>query len=349
MRTLVTGASGFVGTHLVKRLLEQGRSVRVLLHKDTPEPAHFRDFAVERIVGDIRDAACVRQAVQEMDIVYHLAAVISIDEHEPKDLLEQVNVEGTRHVAEACLAEGVKRLIHMSSIHALSCWPREQAIDETRALALDPQTHLAYDNTKARGEQAILDAVAKGLDAVTVNPVGIFGPEDYQPSPTGEVLHQLLYRRLPGLVRSGFHWVDVRDVVDAAIAAETRGETGQRYILTSEYIPITDIAAWVRTWTGVSTPRFAAPMWLARMSAPFVMAWSRWRGNRPLFTRESMEILRNHQLLHATRAQQVLGFSPRPIRTCIWDALRSIEDRGLFPKGHSMTNTLLPDPRAKIE
>ncbi|MCB9638557.1 MAG: NAD-dependent epimerase/dehydratase family protein [Myxococcales bacterium] len=336
MRTLVTGASGFVGTHLVKGLLAQGREVRVLLQKGVPEPEHFRDLPVERMEGDTRDEACVREAVKGMDIVHHLAAVISIDENEPKDLLLQVNGEGARNVAEACLAEGVKRMVHFSSIHALSCWPRDQAIDESRPLALDPKTHLAYDNSKATGESYVLDAVKRGLNAVILNPVGIFGPEDFQPSPTGEVLHQLLYRRLPGLVRSGFHWVDVRDVAEAALAAETKGTVGQRYILTSEYIPITEMASWIRKWTGVATPRFAAPMWLAAWSAPLVVWWSRMRGNRPLFTKESVEILGNHQLLDAKLAAQDLGFSPRPVRQCIWDSLQSLYDRGLFPEGHKM-------------
>jgi len=322
--TLVTGASGFVGNNLVRHLLQLGRSVRALANGNNES---LDGLDIERVDGDIREPAAMKRAMRKIDVVYHVAAAISIDNDERRRQLETVNVAGTANVVEACLAANVRRLIHFSSIHALSWKPKDQPIDETRELALEPSLHLPYDCTKANGEQRVLEGIRRGLDAVILNPVGIFGPGDFGPSPGGEFLLQLANRQLPGLVNGGYYWVDVRDVASAAVAAEHRGHCGARYILASEFATFQSIGRWVQEVTGAKPPRFTFPVWLAQAIAPFAVRRSRRTGLRPLITPESIQIVTCHQKIATTKARDELGFVPRPVRDSVQDAIRWLLER----------------------
>jgi len=205
--------------------------------------------------------------------------------------------------------------------------PKSESIDESRALAITEE-HLAYDRSKALAEEVVLAAVQQGLDAVILNPVGIIGPFDFEPSPMGELLLQLAHREMPGLVKAGFFWVDVRDVATASIAAEQRGRTGERYILHGEYGLVTSLAKQVQDVTGRRPPLFTAPLWLARLVAPGAEAWSRITGNRPLFTRESIQILACHQRIETQKAVQELGFHARPLSETVNDTLQWFKEAG---------------------
>ena len=321
--TLVTGATGLVGNNLVRHLLRIGRPVRALVFGDG---ACLDGLDIERVAGDIRDPACVRQAMQGAEAVYHLAAAISIDDDHRRAGLTSVNVEGTANVVQACLDAGVRRLVHFSSIHALSYHPRNRAIDESRSLALDPERHLPYDHAKAKGEMSVLEGVERGLDAVILNPVGIFGPYDFGPSTGGELLLQLGRRKLPVLVKGGFYWVDVRDVVQAAVAAEERGRKGHRYILAGEYATFGSIAKWVHETTGARPPRLNVPIWFARSVAPMTAWTSRLAGRRPLFTPEAMRIVTCHQRIETKKAAEELGFHPRPIRDSVRESIAWLQE-----------------------
>ena len=174
--------------------------------------------------------------------------------------------------------------------------------------------------------QAVLAGIEQGLNAVILNPVGIFGPNDFAPSPGGEFILQLLRRKLPGLVQAGYHWVDVRDVVVAAIAAENRGHTGERYILAGDYASFKEIANWVCETTGVRRPLFNVPVWIAKIVAPFAVMYSRWLGIRPLVTPEAVQIVECHQKISTEKAAVELGFRNRPIKETITDTTLWIQD-----------------------
>ena len=331
MLTLVTGASGLVGNNLIRHLLQIGRPVRALIYESDEslhglEDESLRGLKIDRVAGDVRDPAGLKQAMEGVDVVYHLAAAISIDDDHRRADVDSVNIDGTANVVQACLDAGVKRLIHFSSIHAISSFPKDQAIDESRALALDPARHLQYDRSKANGEMKVLEGVRRGLDAVILNPVGIFGPNDFTPSPGGELLLQLARRKLPGLVRAGYYWVDVRDVVHAAVAAEQRGRRGHRYILAGEYATFKSIANLVQQATGARPPRLNVPIWLAKAAAPLAAWFSRRAGQRPLITPETMQIITCHQKIETAKAAEELGFRPRPIRESVRDAINWLQD-----------------------
>ncbi len=317
--TLVTGGSGFVGNNLVRHLLSLGRRVRVLSQR----PARsLEGLEVDVVTGDLFDAEQLDRAMAGVEVVYHLAAVISIDRREDRSLMMRVNVEGTRRVVAAALKNGVRRFVHLGSIHALSYAPRNRPIDESRKLAHQTDPHaLPYDLSKAAGQRIVTEGVERGLDAVILNPVGIIGPYDFNPSAAGEMLLQLMQRRLPGLVRAGYYWVDARDVAAAAVAAELRGKTGEHYIVKGEYATFARIADYVYQDTGVKPPKINVPVWTARGVAPMAVWLSRFTGRRPLVTPEAIEIVSRHQNIETDKAEQELGFQHRPLQTTISDSI----------------------------
>jgi dihydroflavonol-4-reductase len=311
MRVAVTGATGHIGANLVRVLAARGDQVRALVHDDG---RGLKGVPVEEVRADVRDLASLKKGFAGVDLVFHLAARISIAPGDSAEV-DAVNVGGTRNVVDACLAAGVKRLCHFSSIHALSPEPRDGTVDEARPLA--EGSWLPYDRSKAAGEREIKKGVERGLDAVTVNPTAVLGPYDYRPSPLGSVLLDLYHRRLPGLVDGGFDWVDVRDVVAGALAAAAKGRTGERYLLGGTRRTVLELARTVEKVTGSRPPRFVSPMWLARASAPFATGWARLTGRRARLTAESLHALRNHQRVSHDKATRELGYQPRPLEDTV--------------------------------
>lgn len=222
MPVVVTGASGHVGANLVRRLLDQRRKVRVVVHSDVRA---LEGLGVERVSADVLDPASLLRAFAGAGVVYHLAARISIRRSDRR-LVQAVNATGTRNVVRACRECGAGRLVHFSSIHALRAEPAGEPVDESRPLALG-RNCLPYDRSKAMAEEAVLEGIQEGLDAVIVNPTAVIGPNDFKPSHMGEVIWKLMHGRLPVLVRGGFNWVDVRDVVEGACAAAEKGAAGR--------------------------------------------------------------------------------------------------------------------------
>ena len=259
----------------------------------------------------------MHKALSGAEVVYHLAARISVT-GDPDGMVRKINVEGTRNVANACLRDGVRRLVHFSSIHAFRQRPLDQPLDETRAPAQTPRSP-AYDRSKAAGEQEVLAAVSAGLDAVIVNPSGVLGPHDYRPSRMGAVFLGLYRRRFPAMVEGGFNWVDVRDVVRSAIAAEKKGRRGERYLLAGRWVAIPDLARQFGEVSGARIPPWVSPMWMARIGAPFVSTVSRITRTTPLFTSESLEALRSNRDVRRDKAERELGHASRPIRETLAD------------------------------
>ncbi len=314
MTDVVTGASGHVGANLVRALLAQGRRVRAVVHSDA---SALEGLDVERVQGDVTDPASLGRAFDGAEIVYHLAARISIT-GDPDGRVRAVNVDGVRNVARAALASRVRRVVHCSSIHAFRLDGGGRAIDESSPRA--DASSGAYDRSKAAGEAELRRVIDDGLDAVVVNPSGILGPFDFGPSRMGQVLRLLRARRMPGLVDGGFNWVDVRDVVGGMLAASERGRTGENYLLAGHWHSTLEIARFAEEVTATPPPSLVVPMWLARASAPFATVVDRIAGREPLFTSEGLAALRAHREVDGSKAARELGFIARPIRTSVADA-----------------------------
>ncbi len=323
MTVVVTGATGHIGANLVRALIDKGRPTRCLVHVNRQA---LTGLNTEIVQGDIRDQESLCRAFRGAEVIYHLAANISLFMDDwPR--LESVNVIGTRNVVEACLRAGVRRLVHFSSIHALVQEPLSTPVDESRPLVASRRCP-PYDRSKAAAEKEVQRGIERGLDAVIINPTAIIGPHDYQPSYFGEALLALARRKLPGLVTGGFDWVDVRDVVEGAMRAEEQAPTGARYLLSGHWVSMCDIAAMVAEITGVSAPSFACPLWLARLGAPVVTAFGGLNKKWPLYTSVSMRALRSNRDISHERATRELGYQPRPFRETLIDTLRWFEENG---------------------
>jgi dihydroflavonol-4-reductase len=320
MTVLVTGAAGHLGGNLVQALLGQGRSVRVLIHRDRRA---VQDLDVEIVQGDVRDLAGLKRAFQGCEVVYHLAAAISLG---MKDWpwLDEVNVRGTRNVVQACLEAGVRRLIHVSSVHALEQRPLGLPVDERRPLA-DTAKDPPYVRSKAAADKQVWKGIERGLDAVILYPSGMIGPHDYKPSHFGEVLWALARGKLPALVGGGYDWVDVRDVCQGAIRAETTVGAGESVVLSGHWRSLPELAATIEDLTKVRAPRLVVPRWLAKVGLPIAPLIFRLESGRSLYTRASLFALRSNPQVSHGKATKVLGYRPRPIEHTLADTIRWFE------------------------
>jgi len=328
---VVTGAPGHIGNNLVRTLLGQGRgeAVRCMVLRGESLKS-LEGLDVEIVEGDVRDPSSLDAAFAGADVVYHLASVISlIPGH--VNLLEEVNVRGARNVAEACLRNGVRRLVYTSSIHALAEPPHGTPIDDSAPI--DPAlTPLAYSKSKARGTLEVLDVASRGQDVVILFPTGVVGPYDFKPSEVGQMVLDYAHGRIPVRLLGGYDFVDVRDVAQGHILACEKGTPGGKYILHGEYISVDDVMKELTMLTGVSLPRFCLPFSVAKAAAA-VFSWaSAVTGAKPPFNTDSFATLQGNSLVCSNRAESELTFVPRGIRESLRDTVLWFRQIGLLPE-----------------
>lgn len=331
MTVLVTGAAGHIGANLVRTLLSRGERVRVLVRNSQRALA---GLDVERVTGDVRDPDAARRATAGVDVVYHLAAQISIS-GDPRGLVRAVNVDGVRSIAEAALAAGVRRLVHCSSVHAFDLYREGTSgveVDERWPRVPDEPSHFAYDRSKAAGERALREVMGRGLDAVIVHPSGVIGPYDFGPSRMGRMFLQLYRRSLPSLIDGAFDFVDVRDVVAGMLAAQARGENGENYLLTGHTVHVRDIGAVAEAITGVKPPRLVAPIWFARVGVPLFGVAGALMRQEPLYTHESLSVLATRARFDHGKAERALGYTVRPFADSVRDIYEWFDAAGMLGK-----------------
>lgn len=312
----VTGASGLLGGNLVRELLQGGERVRALVHQDSRAVA---GLDVEIVRADLNDLASLQRAFTDVDVVYHLASLISI-RMDSWDDVYRVNVLGTRNVVEACLRCGVRRLVHVSSTHARQVEPFDQPLDEDRPLVSDP-TAPPYDRSKALSELEIQTGIERGLDAVIIIPSGILGPYDFRPSLVGESLQLMQRGGLPALTTGGYNWVDARDVAMGALCAADTAPTGSRYILAGHWHSIQEVAVLAAKTSNTRAPRLVIPLRLAELSLPILEKLATIRGSQPLYTRGMLSALKSNRYIRYDRATRDLGYAPRPFEDTLTDTL----------------------------
>jgi dihydroflavonol-4-reductase len=323
---VITGASGLVGGNLERALLSQGRSIRAIVHHDRRA---LEGLDVETVTADLTDPASLKKAFAGAETVYHLASSISIRMDNWGEL-EQVNVEGTRNVVEACLRCGVEKLVYFSSIHAYQQEPFDQPLDEDRPLLTD-ESAPPYERSKAAAESIARQAPDLGLATVIIIPTAILGPYDFRPSYLGQALKLLAGGRIPALVQGGYDWVDVRDVVDGAMQAERLGRSGARYILSGHWKSVMDVARVTTQVTGVSAPKFTVPIWLADLFQPIMAKMAQINGSQPLYTRAMLNAMRSNRQISHVRASKDLGYAPRPFEETVRDTLDWFKKQGGEP------------------
>jgi dihydroflavonol-4-reductase len=317
---LVTGAPGFIGVNLVPRLCALGWHVRSYGLTPFEMPGVV---GVSSVIGDVRDRRRLDEALAGVDVVFHLAAVITLLHDDPEAW--DVNTKGPATVARAALDHGVTRLVHCSSVHAFDLSRARPRLREDSPRA-GPDRPL-YDRSKAAGEAAVREVVADGLDAVIVNPTAIIGPIDPGPSRANGVLLAAARGHLPVAVAGGFDWVDVRDVVDGCVAALDRGRTGESYLLSGHQATSVQIGRLAAGMNGRLGPLFGLPAWMAETIAPIGERVGRLWGSDD-FTPASIGTLLDDPLVDSSRAVRELGYRPRPLETTVRDLVRWFRDVG---------------------
>ncbi len=322
MLTLVTGATGLVGNNVVRMLLDRGEAVRVLARGGSVGRPLER-LKVEICRGDIRDAQAVREACRGAQRVVHAAAEVRIG-WTGLETHRAVNVEGTRHVVEAALGEGA-RLVHVSSVNALGLGSRQHPADEETPIT--NAVECPYVLTKREAEQVVLGAVARGLDAVIVNPVFMLGPWDWKPS-SGQMLLKVAtgWARLapPG----GNDFCDVRDVAAGILSAFERGTRGRRYILGGEPLSFLEAFRMFAEITNVQPPwRAAYPpgLWVIGRTGDLC---TRLTGREPPWNSAAVAMSKLEHHYSSARAAAELGYQPRPARQAAEAAWQWFRDHG---------------------
>ena len=314
MKTVVTGASGHIGANLTRAFVDRGVPVRALVHRDRRS---LEGLDVETVRADVLDPDSLETAFEGADVVYHLAAVIALRDAKQ---MKAVNTIGTRNVVDACVRAGVRRLVHFSSIHAMSFSPHQDYVDESCPI-IDPRGCSTYNQSKAGSEGQLRTVNARELDYIILRPTAVVGPHDYQPSFVGEMLVRLASGSLPALVDGGFDWVDVRDVVDGAMKAADLAPSGSEYLLSGHWASLVEIARMVDGIAHNGVPKFVCPLWLAGLAAPVAMSLDRVAKRRPLFTPFSIETFRTSQRVRHDKATRDLGYNPRSLEETIADSL----------------------------
>jgi dihydroflavonol-4-reductase len=314
MNIAITGANGHVGANLVRKLAGAGHQVKALQHMRHDA---LNGLTLEVVPGDLEDAESLQRLCEGADVVYHLAAKISIG-YNSYDALYKTNVEGTQRILHAAKDAGVKRFIYFSTIHTIDHKPLDQPLDETRPRINN--SNIPYESTKSIAEEWVLNQQSNGMEIVVLNPTAIIGPYDYKPSLMGTFLINLYRNSLPGLVPGGYNFVDVRDVCEAAFNAIYQGRGGEKYILSGQHKTVTDMAKLVREVTGRKVSSRMLPLWLAYAGVPFIRIWSKLSGQDPIYTRQSLDIIQDgNQHILNDKARKELGYNPRPLSVTLKD------------------------------
>ncbi len=322
---VVTGGTGHIGNVLLRELLCRSQTVRAVV-PSWEDRTPLDGLEVEIVDGDVRDIDSIRAAFQGSDLVYHLAGIVAISGGK-KELLHQVNVEGTRNVLQACLDTCVRRLVYTSSIHAIIEPPPGTIIDES--LPFDPERTIGdYARSKSLATLEVLKGVEAGLDAVVVCPTGVIGPHDYTPSEMGQLMILVAEGKLPAYIDGAYDFVDVRDVAQGLILAAERGRTGEAYILSGERITVRDLLSLIEDATGGKAPSLKVPFALARVGAKFTPLYYRLAKSKPLFTEYSVHVLAGDCFATCEKACNELGYSPRSLSESVRDTVRWFEEQG---------------------
>ncbi len=329
--TLVTGATGHLGANLVRRLLDEGESVRVLVRPGRDNGA-LDGLAVERAYGDLRDRTAVFEAVKGCQRVYHCAALVSTIEGDAAHKREvfDTNVLGTRHILDAALAHGVEKVVVSGSLSATGYEPDQPSHE---GMPFYPfERHLPYGFTKHLVEHHCLRAHADGLNVVVATSCAIVGPHDYAPSRIGRVLIDFAHGRLRAYIPGGFEFVSTHDIAEGHVLAMRKGRSGQKYIISTAYSTVDGLLDLFAEVTGRPKPRLRlAPPVMAAIAEVADKTWFRLFPNRPRrFTPAAVRLLSMKRRADHGKAAAELGFHPTPLKQAIQDAYDDFVRRGVI-------------------
>jgi dihydroflavonol-4-reductase len=321
----VTGATGFVGLNLVEALLREGWAVTAM-HRRGSELKYLGRLAVQRVEGDVVDAASVRRAMPEgVDVVFHVAGDTGLWSGN-NAAQDRINVEGTRNTVDAALAKGARRFVHTSTVSVYGLQPGR--IDENSP-QLGLRSPINYQRSKLRAEAEVRAGIARGLDAMFLNPPGIIGR--YDTRGYARLFHLIAERRLPGVPGGARSFCDARAVADAHVAAALRGRTGENYLLGGTDASLLEVVREIGAALDRPVPRRPTPSWILRAlgGAGAIRGWL--SGKAPELTPEVVRLATTTTYCDCSKAVRELGFRVVPLRDMVADCAAWMTAEGLLP------------------
>lgn len=317
-KALVTGASGFVGSAVARKLADRGVAVRALVREASPRQ-HLSGLDIEFVTGDLRDADSVRAAMRGVRWLFHVAADYRLWARDPNEIIDN-NMRSTRIAMDEARRAGVERIVYTSSVATLKTGPHGEIFDE--AMNMDEAHAIgAYKLSKLLAERQVSAMVAEGLPAVIVNPSTPVGPRDVKPTPTGRLIVEAAAGRVPAFVDTGLNMVHVDDVAEGHLAALERGRLGERYILGGQNAALSDILVTVARMAGRKPPRAKIPRGAIYPVAYLAEALARRSGREPFITVDGLRMSKNRMFFTSAKAERELGFRARPYAEGIKDAI----------------------------
>ena len=327
MKALVTGATGFVGSAVLRRLLDRGAEARTLARPNS-DRRNLDGLDVDIVEGDLNDRVSLIQALEGCDALFHVAADYRLWTREPHAMFA-VNVDGTRSIMMAAMETGVKRIVYTSSVATLGIIPDQTPADEDTPVSFSDMVG-PYKQSKFLAEEEVRRLVREeGLPAVIVNPSTPIGPRDVKPTPTGRMVVEAATGRMPAFVDTGLNVVHVDDVADGHLLAFDKGTAGERYVLGAENLSLRDILHRIAAITGNKPPKIRLPHGMVLPIAYAAEGWS-WltRGGEPFVTVDGIKLAKKFMYFSHAKAKRDLGYSPRPAFDALKDAIEWFEANG---------------------
>jgi dihydroflavonol-4-reductase len=328
--TLVTGATGFVGAAVARRLLGAGHDVRVLCRASS-DRANLEGLNVEVALGDMTERESLDAALKGCDALFHVAADYRIWIPNPADMFK-INVGGTCNVMLAAADAGVSRIVYTSSVATLGIQPNEWANNEETPVAFEDMIG-AYKQSKFLAEKEVRALAKKGLPIVIVNPSTPVGPGDIKPTPTGRMIVEAAQGKMPVYVDTGLNIVHVDDVAEGHVLAFEKGEIGERYILGGDNMSLRDILNEIAAIVGGPPPRFSIPHDVIMPIAYVAEAWGHLSGREPFVTVDGLRMAKKKMFFTSDKAVRKLGYTSRPAQEAIRDAVSWFREKGYLGNG----------------
>jgi dihydroflavonol-4-reductase len=324
MTTLVTGAAGFIGSHVTRLLVGHGDAVRALVRPGGRLDA-IADLPIEIVRGDLRDPVSLEPALRGVARVFHVAADYRLWARDPEAIFAS-NVDGTRNLLEACRAIELDRFVYTSSVATVAPPAHDTIADETSALGLDDMIG-PYKRSKLVAEREVL-AIAAEVPVVVVNPTTPVGPGDWKPTPTGQMIVDFLRGRMFGYVKTGLNLVPVEDVAAGHLLAADRGRVGERYVLGGDNMSLKDIFDMLADISGKRAPRLRVPHAAALAVGYGSELMAMLSGNEPSVSLDSVRMARHAMFVDSSKARHELGYKTGSVKCALERAVAWYASRG---------------------
>jgi len=329
MTTLVTGAAGFLGSHVARQLVARGDDVRVLLRVSSSNRA-ISDLSLEYVTGDLRDASSLERAMAGVQRVFHVAADYRLWAKRSQDIYDS-NVGGTRNLLAAARKAGVEQLIYTSTVATIAVDRPESPNEFTDAKLEEMVGH--YKRSKWMAEQEVLKAAKDGLPVIVAMPTTPVGPWDWKPTPTGKIILDFLNGKMPGYVETGLNFVGVEECAAGHLLVAEKGKIGERYLLGAENLTLKQLLDALARITGLATPAMKIPHGVALGVAYVESAFSRLIGKEPQIPVEGVKIAQHMMFVDCSRAKKELGFAPSPVAGALERAVKWYRENGYVKAG----------------